>query len=100
MLVKILIKRRFQEGKRKEIVAILNDMRSKAMSHTGYVSGQTLVNPADYRDFLVISTWQSMEAWHSWKESEARKNLEAMLEIYQDDPTVYEEYVLGTPFHE
>ena len=100
MLAKILIKRRLQEGKGQEIVSILNDMRSKAMNQSGYVSGQTLVNPEDLRDFLVISTWQSLESWRKWKESAARKSLDAMLEVYQDKPTIYEEYILGTPFQE
>lgn len=99
MPTKILIKRRFQKGGTREIVALLNDMRSKAMSQAGYVSGQTLVNPEDPRDFLVISSWQSLESWRKWKESTARKSLDAMLEVYQDRPTVYEEYVHGTPFH-
>lgn len=100
MLTKILIKRRFQEGKTQEIVALLNDMRSKAMSQPGYVSGLTLVNPEDHNDFLVISTWQSLEHWRKWKQSEVRKSLDAMLEFYQETSTVYEEYVIGTPFHD
>ena len=85
MLAKILIKRRFQKGKGREIVAILNNMRSKAMSQTGYVSGQTLVNPEDHQDFLVISTWQSLETWRKWKQGEARKSLEAMLEMTKEE---------------
>jgi heme-degrading monooxygenase HmoA len=44
---------------------------------------------------LVIGTWENMESWHSWKKNSKRKEFEAMLEIYQDGPTEYEEYLLG-----
>jgi heme-degrading monooxygenase HmoA len=100
MLTKILIKRRFHEEKVKEIVSLLNDLRAKATTQPGYVSGQTLVNPEDHQNFLVISTWQNLESWRKWKDSDERKSLDAMLEVYQDGSTTYEEYVLGTPFHE
>ena len=46
----------------------------------------------------MIATWQSMEEWLKWKENPERKNVEAMLEIFQFGPTAYEEYFLGTPF--
>jgi heme-degrading monooxygenase HmoA len=100
MLTKILIKRRFQEGKTREIITLLNDMRSEAIKQRGYVHGQTLVQPDDPQNYLVISTWESLEFWHQWKDSETRKTIDAMLEVYQAGPTEYEEYVLGTPFHE
>lgn len=98
MLTKVLIKRRFIEGKTPEIVSLLNEMRASAMNLPGYVSGQTLTKPDNPQHFLVISTWQSLEDWLSWKNNETRQRLEKMLEIYQETPTVYEEYVLGTPF--
>jgi len=100
MLTKILIKRRFQAGKTREIITLLNDMRSQAIKQRGYVHGQTLVQPDNPQNYLVISTWESLEMWRKWKDSETRKTIDAMLEVYQEGPTEYEEYVLGTPFHE
>ncbi len=94
MLVKILIKRRFQEGKAQEVHALLNKLRSSAMDLEGYVSGETLVGYQDPRTMLVISTWQDMESWLKWKDSPTRNQQEAMLEIYQDGPTEYEDYIL------
>ncbi len=44
---------------------------------------------------LVIGTWENMESWHNWKNNNKRKEFEALLEIYQDGPTEYEEYLLG-----
>lgn len=98
MLAKIIIKRRFKTVKTREIVALLTKLRSAAMSQPGYISGETLTNYADQQDVCVIATWQSMEEWLNWKKNPDRKNIEAMLEIFQLGPTVYEEYLLGTPF--
>lgn len=95
MLAKIIIKRRFKKGKTREIIPLLNKLRAGAMKEPGYISGITLVSHADPEDSLVIGTWQSIDNWFAWKESRNRKVLESMLEIYQDGPTVYEEYVVG-----
>lgn len=98
MLAKIIIKRKFKTAKTREVIALLTKLRSAAMRQPGYISGETLTNYADQQDLCVIATWQSMEEWLKWKENSERKNIEAMLEIFQLGPTVYEEYYLGTPF--
>ena len=97
MVAKILIKRRFKKGKTQEILSLLHDFRTEAMKQPGYISGTTLVARHDPRTILVIGTWQTMENWQAWKENDARASFEAMLEIYQEAPTQYEEYLLGAP---
>lgn len=99
MIAKILIKRRFKPGNTPQIVSLLNDVRALAMSMPGYQSGETLTRNGYPNEMVVISTWGSFEAWEAWKESDHRKNFEAMLEIYQEGPTEYEEYLLGSPLH-
>jgi quinol monooxygenase YgiN len=95
MLVKILIRRRFKEGSAKQIQALLKEFRAGAMNREGYVSGETLISLEDPLEMLVIGTWESMAAWERWRENEARKRFEAMLEIYQESPTRYEAFALG-----
>jgi heme-degrading monooxygenase HmoA len=99
MVAKILIKRQFKEGHTTQIVNLLNDIRSLAMSRPGYQSGETLIKSGSPNCMVVISTWNSMEEWSAWKESPERKNFEDMLEVYQKGPTEYEEYLLGSPLH-
>ena len=95
MLAKIIIKRRFKEGHTAEILNLLHDLRFAAMSQPGYVSGETLRQFDDPQKLVVIGTWQAMDNWHQWKNSAKRKELEAMLDLYQETPTVFEEYVVG-----
>ena len=98
MAAKILIKREFKSGSRKEILVLLNDLRSAALKQEGYISGLTLTDPKNSNKTLIIGTWQSLEEWNRWKEHPDRQRLEAMLEIYQESPAIYEAYVVGTGF--
>jgi heme-degrading monooxygenase HmoA len=96
MLAKILIKRQFKSGNEKEILSLLNKLRSIAMNQAGYISGLTMTAPDDPENMMVISTWQTLDSWHLWRENTERQNLEAMLDIYQTRPTEYQEYVVGS----
>lgn len=97
MIAKVLIKRRFKEGKTKQIVSLLNEIRSRAMTQPGYISGETLSKEGFPYNMVVIGTWQNLEHWYAWRDSDERKRLESMLELYQERPTDYEEFLLGTP---
>lgn len=98
MVSKIIIKRRFTEGKTRQIVALLNELRARAMHQPGYISGETFSQKGYPHNMVIIGTWQSMEDWHRWRDSPERHKFEDMLELYQERPTDYEEYFLGTPF--
>ena len=96
MAAKILIKRRFTPGNRIDILSLLSDMRTAAMHQPGYISGMTLSANKDPQTLIVVGTWESIENWHLWKENESRKNLEALLEVYQELPAEYTECVVGS----
>ena len=95
-MVKILIKRHIKEGKVKDVFALLNKQREKAMKQRGHLKGETLTSYQNPHSLLVISTWQSMENWVSWKENEDRRANEAQLEQFLESPTEYDEYIFGT----
>ena len=96
MVVKVMIKRKIQEGKAREVFALLNKFRSDAMHQKGYISGETLINHDNPREILVISMWHGMENWLKWKENPERRANEAKLEKWLEGPTTYVSYVFGT----
>jgi antibiotic biosynthesis monooxygenase (ABM) superfamily enzyme len=100
MLTKVLIKRRFRPGNEREILQLLKELRARAMSMPGYISGITMTSAEDPQQMLVIGTWEKLEHWLRWKDSADRKQFEAMLEIYQEQPAQYEAYLVGSPFGE
>jgi heme-degrading monooxygenase HmoA len=98
MVVKVIITRKIQEGKTREVFALLNRNRSDAMNQKGYVSGETLINHDDPQEILVISMWQGVENWLKWKNNADRMANETLLERWLEGPTEYKTCVLGTYF--
>jgi heme-degrading monooxygenase HmoA len=95
MKVRVFIRRKFKEGKDMVAFRLLKKIRLNAMEYEGYISGETLVSTNDPQEIMVISTWQNMEDWNSWKESEDRKTIDALLEELQTTPTLYESFVFS-----
>ena len=95
MIAKVYIKRKFKKDSEGQVVGILNKMRAAAMYQAGYISGETLMSFDDPQTMAVIATWQNLDSWRKWKGNQQRKQMEAMLEVFQIGPTVYEEYIAG-----
>ncbi len=95
MQAKILIKRKIKKGKKSEIIALLKELRSRALQQPGYISGETLSSTDLPQTLMVIGTWQNLESCHNWKANDTRKTLEQMLTTYQEGSTEYQEFVLG-----
>jgi len=97
MAVKVLIKRKFKDGKLNEASKLFNQARYKAMSQQGYISSETLSSCDDPNNVVVVSMWQGIENWNQWKESDLREENEAEFEALLVGPTEYETYNLGLP---
>ena len=95
MAVKIVIKSHFKENTAEEAFALLNNFRHDAMNRPGYISGETWVNHFDPRSITVVSTWQTVEDWIRWEESDARTANETKLEGLLEEPVKFEIYDLG-----
>ena len=76
MAIKIIIRRRVTKEKEAKLLPLLVELRSKATTQPGYISGETLRNVNDPQDFIVISTWQSVEAWKTWEASKGRAEIQ------------------------
>ena len=95
MLAKIIIKRDISEGKEKHFFSLLKNLRSSAINQEGYISGETLICAEKKNRVLVISKWESLEAWNNWKNDIKRKEIDARLSELQDNPTIFEPYIFG-----
>lgn len=95
MAVKIIIRRRVPTGREGALLPLLIEMRSKATVRPGYISGETLRNVEDPEDFLVISTWQSVDAWRAWKASEARAEVQKRIDSLLGEKSSYGIYFYG-----
>jgi heme-degrading monooxygenase HmoA len=93
MVVKIIIDRKVKKGKESEFFELLKELRSKAVSSKGYISGETLRALSDPRNYIVVSTWQSTEDWKNWEEGPERRKIQAKIEKLMVRPTKREIYV-------
>ena len=95
MAVKIFIKRYVKKGKTQDAVELLKDVRSQALKQPGYISGETLINHYDPCNIAVVSTWQTIDDWIRWEESDERSAKENQLEGLLERPADFEIYDLG-----
>ena len=93
MAVKILIKRSIGQEVAQVVRPLIVELRSHAMRQPGYISGETLKCIDRPGEYLVVSTWQSVNDWHKWLDSQERKILEDRIDSITGKSTEYMTYV-------
>ena len=97
MAAKILIKRKFKDGNMRVASRLLINSRNAAMKQSGYISSETWRSLDDTDQVVVVSMWDNIEAWKTWKNSETRIATEAEFKDYLVGQTEYEHFSLGLP---
>jgi len=91
MSVKVLIRRKVEKEKEQDLLGLINQLRSKVAACPGYVSSETL-RRADVPEYLVVSSWDSLEAWEQWLKSPERAEIQKQIDRILGTETVYEVY--------
>ncbi len=71
---------------------LLLELRNMANFQPGYISGETLRNIDDRNEYLVISSWKSIESWERWLANEERAEKEGNVDALLGSSTVYNVY--------
>lgn len=95
MAVKILIRRTVPHDKARNMIPLFRNMRQMAMQQDGYISGETMRNYNNPEEFLVISTWQSAEAWEGWMKSKGRMEIQTKIDDLLGGKTNYDIFHYG-----
>ena len=95
MAVKILIKRKFKDGNMQAASRLLINTRSAVMSQPGYIASENLRSLDDRDEIVVVSMWETLEAWEAWKNSEERKAHVAEFKDYYVGEEKFECYTMG-----
>ena len=93
MAVKILIKRSIGQEVAPVVRPLIVELRAHAMKQSGYISGETLKCIDRPGEYLVISTWQSLDDWKKWLNSQERILLEDKIDSITGRTTEYWTYV-------
>ena len=87
MAVRIIIDRKVKKGKESDFSKLLRELRLKAVPSKGYISGETLRALDDPHNYIVITTWKSIDDWKKWEKSPERKKAQNKIEKLMARPT-------------
>lgn len=94
MAIEVLIRRRFVREKEAHLAPLVVQLRSLALAQPGYISGETLkgIDPAGEDEYLVRSTWRSVEEWRTWLHSATRTAIQKEIDAITGEATRYRIY--------
>lgn len=100
MSIQVLIRRKIVKEKIKEVAKFMVELRSLARAQQGYISSESLqcVDPLIHEEYLIRSSWRSVEDWKRWLHSEERVAIQQRIDAVTQEKTeykVYEELVGG-----
>ncbi len=90
--VKVFIKRKISKDKEVAVLTLITQMRAMATRRPGYVSGETLWSADRPDEYLVVSTWRTLESWKAWRESKERAGFQEKIDALTGKETDYEIY--------
>lgn len=92
MAVKVLIRRKVSKEHEEDLFQLITQLRSLATRQPGYISGETMRNVEDEDEYLVISTWESLDDWNTWKTSNERAEIQGNINKLLKGESRYEVY--------
>lgn len=93
MAIAVIIQRKFKDAeKAKQLAPLIVKLRSIATSQPGYITGKTFRCLDCEGEYLVISTWNSVEDWTRWRDSAQRMALQQQIDELLGEKTQYRIY--------
>jgi heme-degrading monooxygenase HmoA len=93
MAVSVIIRRTFSDtDKAAKLAPLIVKLRSLATTQPGYITGRTFRCLDCTGEFLVISTWNSIEDWNRWLHSEQRRSIQNQVDELLGETTEYRLY--------
>jgi heme-degrading monooxygenase HmoA len=93
MAIRVLIERKIVPENEPALSNLLMKLRGKAMLAKGYISGETLRSLDDPNEYLVISTWNSLDDWKRWEADKERQDIQSKIDSLLRAPAVQRVFV-------
>ncbi len=91
-MIKVHIKRIVPEEKKKELLELINELRSITQGEPGYIAGETLKRVDKPGESLVVTKWQSIYYWDQWFQGAKRSAIQQKIDQLLGSETQYEIY--------
>lgn len=98
MSFKIIIERKFKKPVDQDLLAIIDEIRIKALRDRGYIGGETLVNADDGKEVIVVSSWSSVDDWNAWYAKKEWEDLEKQLATQLEEPARVRVFTPGADY--
>ena len=72
-MIKVIVGYKLVEGA--DLQPVLLKLRSYALTFPGFVSAENLVNSQDSSLVSILYTWESIDDWKRWENTEIRKQI-------------------------
>lgn len=90
MAVSVIIQRTVKDKATAEKLApLIVQLRSRAAVQPGFLTGQTFSCLDCEGEYLVISTWHTLEDWNRWMHSQERQGLQKKVDDLLGEKTTY-----------
>ena len=90
MPVYVIIKRKFRMNQPGKLIPLMNELNLRAKAQPGYLSTVTLQSAEDSEDYIVISQWETADAWKRWFVSKERRDIQGKVDSLIGERTFYE----------
>jgi len=93
MAISVMIQRTFSDSQTAgKLAPLIVKLRSQATIQPGYITGRTFRCLDCPGEFLVISTWNSLDDWNRWLQSEERRSIQKQIDGILNETTRYRIY--------
>ncbi|MGD9364453.1 MAG: antibiotic biosynthesis monooxygenase [Desulfobacteraceae bacterium] len=93
MAIRVFIKRTYEDpSKEKKLFSLVRKLRSLVPQQPGYLSSKYIKKIDHPKDIIAISTWDSLEDWQNWYESEERREIQSKIDAIPGVKTTYQTY--------
>ena len=90
MAVSIVIRRSVKDAQTAEKLApFIVQLRSRAAVQPGFITGQTFSCLDCEGEYLVISTWNTLEDWNKWMHNSERQDIQKKVDELLGEKTAY-----------
>ncbi|MCK5098651.1 MAG: antibiotic biosynthesis monooxygenase [Desulfobacteraceae bacterium] len=101
MAVSIIIRRSVKDKTiASKLAPLIVKLRSRASVQPGFITDQTFSSIDREGEYLIITTWNMLEDWNKWMNSEERMAIQSQVDELLGEKTLYRFYeaiVVGIP---
>jgi len=93
MAVSIIIKRLLKdETMAAQLAPLIVQLRSRAAVQPGFITDQTFSCLDCEGEYLIMSTWHTLEDWNKWMHSQERMAIQRQVDELLGEKTIYRYY--------